>query len=159
MRPSFLPRLCLAAGVIVAAFGTGVASASGTAPRPASPDATAALRHPALRHPALRLDTTGLYTEEQAERGVAVWKAVCAECHELDDMTNADFRLEWNGKTLYALYDLIRTTMPDENPGTLTREQYVDVVAYVMKLNKLPAGSAEFTGDSTAASAVVLQLP
>jgi mono/diheme cytochrome c family protein len=150
MRPTLLPRLLAAATVIAAAFGAGVASASGAAPRATSD---------AARPHALGADTTGAYTEEQAERGVAVWKAVCVECHELDDMTNADFRLEWNGKTLYALYDLIRTTMPDENPGTLTREQYLDVTAYVLKLNKLPAGPAEFTGDSTAASAVVLRLP
>ncbi len=156
MRPNLLPRLLVAATGIAASFGVGVASASaGVAADAPSRGA------PALATPVRTIvrDSTGLYTEEQAGRGAAVWRAVCSECHETDDMTNADFRLEWNGKTLYELYDLIRTTMPDENPGTLSREQYLDVVAYVLKLNKLPAGPAEFTGDSTTASAVVLQLP
>jgi len=104
-------------------------------------------------------DSTGMYSEAQALRGLEVFTKVCSECHEVEDLTNADFRANWDGTTLYELFDNIRTTMPDENPGTLTPEQYVDVTAYVLQLNKLPAGPVDFTGDSASASAVRLPLP
>lgn len=104
-------------------------------------------------------DSLGLYSESQAQRGLEVFTAVCSECHEIEDLTNEDFRLNWDGTTLYELFDNIRTTMPDENPGTLTPQQYIDVTAYVLQLNKLPAGPDDFTGDSTSASAVRLPLP
>lgn len=146
MPATHVTRAVLATALVGLALGAGVARASAQVHRgaPARP---------------LRADSTGHYTEEQAARGRAVFTAVCMECHEVEDLTNADFRLEWNGKSLYALYELVRTTMPDENPGTLPREQYVDVIAYMLKINRLPAGSVEFTGDSASASAVVLQLP
>lgn len=99
-----------------------------------------------------------VYTEAQAARGKEVFTAVCSECHEVEDLTNADFHENWDGTTLYELFDNIRRTMPDENPGTLTPQQYVDVTAYLLQLNKLPAGPVEFTGDSASASAVRLPL-
>jgi len=107
----------------------------------------------------VRGDSAGVYTAAQAERGKAVYAAVCAECHELEDFTNEDFRSEWNGVSLYEFFETIRTTMPDENPGTLTRAQYVDVVTYVLKLNELPEGPTEFLADSVSASGVLLNLP
>jgi len=122
-----------------------------------SPSSAAPVRPIALTS-SLAHDSVGFYTEAQAERGQAVYKNVCAECHELQDFTNADFRTEWDGNSLYELFENIRTTMPDENPGTLTRKQYVDVVTYVLKLNALPTGTAEFTADSAAASAAILRL-
>lgn len=107
----------------------------------------------------LRADTVAaVYTEAQAARGKEVFKAVCAECHEVEDLTNGDFHENWDGTTLYEFFDNIRRTMPDENPGTLTQEQYRDVTAYLLQLNKLPAGQVEFAGDSAAASAVRLPL-
>ena len=32
--------------------------------------------------------------------------------------------------------------MPEDNPGGLKREEYVDIIAYVLKTNEVP-----FTGD------------
>ncbi len=104
-------------------------------------------------------DTVAMYTDSQAALGLEVFTAVCSECHEVEDLTNEDFRLNWDNTTLYELFDNIRTTMPDENPGTLTPQQYIDVTAYVLQLNKLPAGDVAFTGDSASASAVRLPLP
>jgi hypothetical protein len=36
----------------------------------------------------------------------------------------------------------VRTTMPEDNPGSLMRQEYVDIVAYILKTNGVP-----FTGD------------
>ncbi|HYW32194.1 MAG TPA: c-type cytochrome [Gemmatimonas sp.] len=91
----------------------------------------------------------GIFSDEQAERGNGVFTRVCLECHTRNDMTNADFRMAWNGRTVFELFEIIRTTMPDGAPGTMTREEYADVTAYLLKINGMPAGSAPMPGDST----------
>ncbi|MFP5356706.1 MAG: c-type cytochrome, partial [Gemmatimonadota bacterium] len=92
------------------------------------------------------------YTEEQAGRGEQVFTRVCLECHARTEMANADFRLKWGGQTTFDLYKSIVTTMPDSDPGSLPRADYEDVVAYILKLNGIPAGTAPLSGDSTAMS-------
>lgn len=160
-----LLRVLFPSTVVVAVFGA--ATAFSPSVSSASPSVVAAYANVArdgMHAPARRVtptvsDSVGVYTAEQAERGKAVYAAVCAECHELEDFTHEDFRFEWNGVSLYEFFETIRTTMPDENPGTLSREQYVDVVTYVLRLNELPEGPTEFTADSASASAVLLNLP
>ncbi|MBY0492530.1 MAG: c-type cytochrome [Gemmatimonadaceae bacterium] len=104
-------------------------------------------------------DTTGVYTEEQAAAGQAVFTKTCSECHETKDVTGPDFRTKWKGRPVFALFEQIRTTMPDGNPGTLTREQYLSTVAYILKLNGMPAGTTPLASDSVALSAITLDLP
>jgi mono/diheme cytochrome c family protein len=104
-------------------------------------------------------DTTGVYTEQQAADGLAVFTKTCSECHETKDVTGPDFRTKWKGRPVFALFEQIRTTMPDGNPGTLTREQYLSAVAYILKLNGLPAGPTPLASDSVALSAITLDLP
>ncbi|MEI6739369.1 MAG: cytochrome c [Gemmatimonadaceae bacterium] len=104
-------------------------------------------------------DTTPLYTDAQATAGLAVFTKNCAECHEKKDVTSADFRTKWSGRTLFDLYELVRTTMPDSNPGALSRDEYAAAIAYILKLNGLPAGPATVMPDSAAMRAVTLALP
>jgi S-disulfanyl-L-cysteine oxidoreductase SoxD len=164
MRPFSLTAALAAVPLLAVSFGVGVASASdetgpeaiGVGSRRAPSHQRAPVR--AAWRSVMSFDSTGVYTVAQAERGLEVFNKVCSECHEVEDLTNEDFRFEWNGKTVYDLYDLVRTTMPDENPGTLTREQYLDAIAFVLKINNQPAGPNEFVGDSASASAVVLRL-
>ena len=149
MPSSFLSRSLAVLPVLAVSFGVGALSAP--------TGASAAAPHSSLR-PVARTDSVGLYTVEQAERGEQVFKKVCYECHEVEDLTNEDFRFEWDGRSVCELYELVRTTMPDENPGTLSREQYLDAIAYVLKINNQPAGPAEFVGDSASSSVVMLKL-
>lgn len=104
-------------------------------------------------------DTAKLYTEEQATDGATVWTNTCSGCHEAKDVTSADFRTKWVGQSLFALYEQIRTTMPDDGPGTLTAEQYLHSVAYILKLNGLPAGETKLVADSASLSALTFALP
>lgn len=99
------------------------------------------------------------FTDEQAGRGETVFTRVCLECHTRTDMANADFRLKWGGQTTYDLYKNIVTTMPDSDPGSLPRADYEDVVAYILKLNGVPAGAAPLAGDSVVLSRAKLVLP
>ena len=49
----------------------------------------------------------------------------------------------WAGKSVGDLFDLIRLTMPDDDPGSLAKEEYADLVAYILAVNKFPTGSTE----------------
>lgn len=99
------------------------------------------------------------YTEAQATRGGEVFVRLCAECHTTVDMSGADFRVNWNTRSVLDLFTLITTTMPDNNPGGLSRGEYTDVTAYILKLNGIPAGSDPLVADSAAMSKATLPLP
>lgn len=93
----------------------------------------------------------GVYTEEQSKRGEAVYAETCANCHgaELEgmDMSPAlagnTFNSNWNDLTMGDLAERIRISMPSDRPGTMTRAQIADVMAFMLKANKFPAGTAE----------------
>jgi S-disulfanyl-L-cysteine oxidoreductase SoxD len=93
----------------------------------------------------------GVYTEEQAKRGETVYGKECASCHgdlltggeSAPPLTGGVFQANWNGLTLGDLFDRIRKTMPLSKPGRLTREQYAEVLAFMLSINKFPAGKTE----------------
>jgi mono/diheme cytochrome c family protein len=92
----------------------------------------------------------GVYSSAQAERGEAVFREVCVSCHATTEFKGDDFHLAWSGRTLRDLFRLISTTMPNENPGALSRQQYIDVVAYLLDLNEYPAGASDLGSDESA---------
>jgi mono/diheme cytochrome c family protein len=89
----------------------------------------------------------GAYTEAQAVRGEATYRANCTSCHATSAYTGDAFARAWDSRTAFDLFELIRTTMPIDNPGRLSREQYADIVAYLFKLNRLPAGDRLLPAD------------
>jgi S-disulfanyl-L-cysteine oxidoreductase SoxD len=104
-------------------------------------------------------DSAALYTEAQATAGAEVYTKVCASCHEKTDVTNADFKANWGGRSLYELYEEIRTTMPDDNPGALSRDEYAGATAYILKLNGFVAGQVAVMPDSAAMAGAKLVFP
>ena len=79
--------------------------------------------------------SAGVYTAEQATKGEALYKEVCAACHgdnlegsgPMPPLAGMDFLTNWQGKTLGDLYEKTQTTMPATAPGTLMPEQVADV--------------------------------
>lgn len=97
----------------------------------------------------------GVYTEAQAVRGEKVSIAQCARCHG-QTLTGAEaapalwgdsFNANWDGVPLADLAERIRVSMPLDMPGDLSRQQTVDVVAYMLKLGKMPTGKTELMTD------------
>jgi mono/diheme cytochrome c family protein len=107
----------------------------------------------------------GVYSEEQARRGETAYREACLNCHgaELEggDMTPAltggVFTSNWNDLSLGDLFERIRTTMPLDKPGALSRQQNVDVVAFVLKANLWPAGTTEMPRDLGALKQIRIQ--
>jgi len=91
---------------------------------------------------------SGVYTEEQAERGAKIFEETCVSCHEPGEFGDGAYIDGWSGQTAHDMIELIRTTMPQDNPGSLKRKDYVDVVACFFRMNGLPAGDAEMDVNS-----------
>jgi mono/diheme cytochrome c family protein len=90
----------------------------------------------------------GVYTDEQAKRGAALYQTQCAACHG-DTLLGAEmapalagdtFNSTWDGVPLTDLLDRIRTTMPQTAPGSLSRVQVAEVLAFILQFGKFPAG-------------------
>jgi mono/diheme cytochrome c family protein len=99
------------------------------------------------------------YTAEQATRGEQVFRRVCAECHETLEYNGPEFRSKWNGRPAFDLFDLMRSTMPEESPGSLPAQQYADVLAYMLKLNAAPPGTAPLPSADAELKKLKLDIP
>lgn len=97
----------------------------------------------------------GVYTDDQAKRGEAASNKLCASCHGPDlsggeagpALVGIEFLGNWTSLTLGDFYDRVHATMPADAPGSMTPQQTSDVTAYVLKLNKYPAGQTELSTD------------
>ncbi len=98
----------------------------------------------------------GVYTSAQARHGEGLFRDLCSSCHTLDQFTGAAFVDSWPGP-LDTFFDSIRTTMPDDNPGSLAPEVYADVTAYFLSLNGYPTGDTPLGATSEAMHNVRLE--
>ena len=96
----------------------------------------------------------GVYTLAQAKRG-ALKSGLCTSCHGDSfegllgpELAGPAFAEKWAGRTVGDLFDLMRLTMPDDSPGSLAREEYVDLIAYILAVNKYPSGQTELGTDA-----------
>lgn len=92
----------------------------------------------------------GVYNREQWMRGRDVYAGLCASCHPAVTHTGPIFTKSWAGKNLSDLFGFLRERMPKNEPGSLTEQEYVDVMSYMLRLNGMPAGMDELPADSVA---------
>jgi S-disulfanyl-L-cysteine oxidoreductase SoxD len=106
----------------------------------------------------------GVYTEEQAKRGADVYAEKCAMCHgdslggveSAPALTGPAFYANWEGETLNALFERVRVSMPQDNPGSLSRAQNADIIAHMLRVGGYPAGSAALEGQAGALTAITV---
>ena len=113
----------------------------------------------------------GVFTEAQAKRGQAVYPGPCGMCHGRrlngapDDpdmqstppLARAKFLRNWEGRSLATLFEYTRATMPESNPGSLTDEEFVDIIAYMLFVGRMPAGDNELQPDPRSLAHIVIQ--
>jgi quinoprotein glucose dehydrogenase len=100
----------------------------------------------------------GVYTKAQASRGLVRYREECAKCHAENLMGGEDapalvgdeFLPKWTGQTAGDLFELIRKTMPSEDPESLSRREYADILAYLLGANGFPAGEKELGSELAA---------
>jgi mono/diheme cytochrome c family protein len=93
----------------------------------------------------------GVYTIDQAKRGEPLYAEKCASCHGPDlnggemapGLTGGEFTANWNDLSLGDLFERMRISMPQNNPGSLSRQQTADILAFVLFKGNYPQGKAE----------------
>ena len=108
-----------------------------------------------------------VYTEAQASRGEELYGRHCAECHgpgldgdavtEIPALALDSFMQRWSTKNVDDLLARMQRAMPPNAPGSLTRPQYVDLVAYLLKSNGFPAGFDALGTDSERLRQILIQ--
>jgi len=101
----------------------------------------------------------GVYTGAQADRGVKIYNAKCASCHAPNRFTDDFFYSSFAGKPLWEMFDVISDSMPEDDPGSLKKDEYADVIAYLLRLNKFPAGETELPTDKDLLSTIWMEKP
>ena len=103
----------------------------------------------------------GVYTAEQAQRGQALYTEQCAVCHAeslgggLGPPLSGDaFVGVWSRMPLSELVSKIHNTMPENDPGRLTRQEAATLVSYMLQVNGFPAGAAGLGADEAALSQI-----
>jgi S-disulfanyl-L-cysteine oxidoreductase SoxD len=107
----------------------------------------------------------GVYSDAQAARGEAVYREACANCHgpELEGadmtppLTGGAFTANWNDLTVGDLFERLRLTMPLDKPGSLSRQQNADLLAFLLKVNRWPAGTSELSRELGALKQIRIQ--
>lgn len=89
----------------------------------------------------------GVFTADQASQGGELFGSICAECHASREFVGSDFFFNWEGSNVGRFLQVVSETMPEDNPGGLSTEQYLAVTAYVLELNEYPAGSSPLAHD------------
>jgi mono/diheme cytochrome c family protein len=97
----------------------------------------------------------GVYTTAQATTGKAAYDAKCTTCHGAElsgaemapPLAGGVFLGNWSGQSVGDLATRIHTTMPANDPGSLSNQETADIVAYILSFNQFPAGSVALASD------------
>ena len=141
---------CVLAIAVAGCASGGAPEASGKAPEAV----TGALPPPPSRtgadagadatddHPA------AIFTSVQADRGRTAFDAACSDCHTTSEFRGRAFQSTWGRRTVHSFYRDLRSTMPDDNPGSLEEDTYLDVVSFILSINGHAAGPDELAPNS-----------
>ena len=107
----------------------------------------------------------GVYTREQAQRGEKLYRQECSRCHGDDlsgiesapALTGSSFAATWEGVPLSDLLERMRVSMPQDKPGSLSRSQNADVLAYMLQVSGFPAGEKALEGQASVLSQITFR--
>jgi mono/diheme cytochrome c family protein len=128
------------------------------------------------RRPAASDDDAGValdlplasFTEAQVQRILPTYERLCAECHgdSYDGgliggppLRGAVFLQRWGGRSVAPLFAYTSSQMPQGGPGTLSSQQYADLIALMLRANGHEAGDVELRGDPEALEEVGVRAP
>ena len=91
-----------------------------------------------------------VYSKEQASRGRDLYAEHCASCHGMMlegqsslPLSGATFQARWADEkhSVGDLFYIVRTLMPYGQPATLSKREYIDIIAYVLMMNGYSSGT------------------
>ena len=100
----------------------------------------------------------GVYTLEQAKRGETIYAEKCASCHGPDmnggemapGLAGGEFTANWNDLSLGDLFERMRISMPQNAPGSLSRDDNAAVLAHMLNKASYPPGNTELPSQTEA---------
>jgi alcohol dehydrogenase (cytochrome c) len=106
--------------------------------------------------------SASVFTAEQAAAGRTAYETSCAGCHmpdlagrnEAPPLAGGTFMAVWRTRTPRDLFDYMRATMPPNAPS-LSDDQYLAIVAFILQSNGAAAGSQPLTATASAQIASV----
>ena len=87
-----------------------------------------------------------IYTKKQAKSGESLYKDHCLLCH--DKKYFRPVFKAWEGQSLGTFFLVMNASMPESNPGSLTTKEYIDIMAYMLSLNRYASGEKELSAAS-----------
>ncbi len=108
--------------------------------------------------------TTGGYTRAQAAAGSAVYTNNCSSCHAANLKGGSGPPLVGptivsGYKTAADLHQFIKTQMPANAPDSLSAKQYLDVTAFVLSRNGVPAGGTALSAGNLGSVQLAARTP
>jgi alcohol dehydrogenase (cytochrome c) len=103
------------------------------------------------------------YTLDQVARGAPLYAAHCASCHgaKLEGgagpaLVGKAFAEGWSqaSRTVDDLFYVMRTSMPRPDVGSLAEGEYLDVLAFMLSRNGVPAGGTALVAEPARLAAV-----
>jgi cytochrome c5 len=110
----------------------------------------------AMTQPPAKSVWDGVFTKQQADRGKEAYSRACTYCHRDDLSGNEDgapalrgavFSERWKDRPLSEFYFVLRETMPQDEPASLTAQAYVDIISFILSGNNMSAGEKELPPD------------
>lgn len=107
-----------------------------------------------------------VFTAAQAEAGLPAYRTHCAGCHASDlggrddapALAGPDFLKTWGPRTTADLHEFVSTTMPPDGT-TLTPEEYLAVIAFMLSRNGAAAGTTPLAADTAVGIATLVGTP
>ena len=113
----------------------------------------------ALAQSAGRSTKDRIYTSAQAAEGRDIYDGRCKSCHTAISHTGPPFRANWDKRPLSDLWDYILEKMPKDAPGTLDPDEYTKVLAYILRMNGMPAGQDDLSSDKKLLKTIRIDAP
>jgi len=108
------------------------------------------------------------YTLDQVARGAPLYAKHCASCHgtKLEGgvapaLVGNDFARSWSqpSRNVDDLFYIMRSSMPRPDVGSLAEGEYLDILAFVLSRNGVPAGGTALANDPERLAAVRMGSP
>ena len=80
-------------------------------------------------------------------------------CHTTAAHMGDVFVSNWVGRPVADFFGFIKSAMPKTEPGSLTDDEYASIVAYILKLNGMPAGKEALPADTIALQKIRFDSP
>jgi hypothetical protein len=110
----------------------------------------------AVKTDSMRTTQLGVFTDVQAKRGQQIYAGTCQSCHTPTSHQGATFTQNWDRHPLSDLFNYVSQKMPQDNPGSLDPNDAADVVAFLLKVYAMPAGTTDLAPDTVAMKKILI---